>query len=730
MKVREFFLYIVVCAVSVLAAGGNLRAFERELPKGPIHIAADHVTFDGDRQLYAATGDAVITFAGGFLKADTITFNRETKDAEAEGHVIIESEGDIIRGEQISWNLNTKTGTMRGGMLFFEQQHFYIAGTEIKKTADATYSIRDATATTCDGDCPDWRFTGKEVRVTVDGYGTVKHGTFQVKNFPVLYAPYLIFPAKTTRQSGVLLPRLAYSRDKHGWDLTMPLYWALSQYTDATFYQRYMDKRGFQEGMEFRYCINENSFGTVYADYLNDSKKVGAINEDFLAREWQDPQKRWSYYINHETTFSSGFYIRTDVKKVSDNWYFKDFDSYNYYLEHYGGSENGRFKKVSFVGDKALPSLESTARLVKDGELWNLTALAQYTDDFQSYSNDATLQKYPEITLTAVTQPLFGSAFDVELDSTYGYYYRTEGLKGYLVDVHPTFSLPLNFGDYLQFTPEIGVRETVWDSTHTTTSVGGKRGSRELFSAGAALSTEVQRVFDVHGDTVEKIKHTVTPEVTYTYLPNVYQGDIADYVVVVEEQNAIACSLTNTLIARLKDDDGSRSYREIFRLKVGQIYDIKEARRDLTGETEKRRPFGVLDMECDCNPFHYVSFESDAQYDVNSGGWKELNSSIGIRDWRGDALACEYRYTQSSVEEIDLSLGIKVTDDLGLAYTVKRNELDKKYLETAYGFTYTSQCWSVEAQYSDSPDDREFMVIVSLYGIGKVGKVTATSVGE
>ncbi len=65
--------------------------------------------------------------------------------------------------------------------------------------------------------------------------------------------PYLIFPAKTTRQTGFLFPRFAYSRDKNGLDVEIPFYWAVSDSADATFFQRYMEKRGFKEGVEFRY---------------------------------------------------------------------------------------------------------------------------------------------------------------------------------------------------------------------------------------------------------------------------------------------------------------------------------------------------------------------------------------------------------------------------------------------------------------------------------------------
>jgi len=133
-----------------------------------------------------------------------------------------------------------------------------------------------------------------------------------------------------------------------------------------------------------------------------------------------------------------------------------------------------------------------------------------------------------------------------------------------------------------------------------------------------------------------------------------------------------------------------------------------------------------VDIEFDFDPFQYLSFDGDAKFDVNDGEWKETNYNLGISDWRGDSVTAEYRYTQKSVEEINISMKAKVSEALDLRYILRRNELDKKYLESTYGIDYHKQCWSVEITYSDTPDDRAYMVVFYLYGLGKVGKVAGT----
>ena len=729
MRKRSILFFM---SLSLLLCGDLCFASVPDMPKR-VDIEAKTLSYDSDSKTYQASGNVIISFEGGFIKADDVILDRLKDEATAEGHVFIKSGEDLLEGEKARFNIGSETGTISDGKVFLDKNHLYLRGETIEKRGDATYFLKDGQATTCDGEDPDWMFTGSEVEVTIDGYGIVKRGTFQVKGVPVLYLPYLIFPAKTTRQTGLLFPRIAFSRDKLGWDIGIPFYWAISENTDATFYQRYMDKRGFQEGVEFRYIIGKDSHGTLYGDYLNDTMEVSETEGDaILHRDWREDNKRWSYYLDHETTFSPGFYLKTDIKRVSDRWYFRDFDSYNYYMAHYRENDTRAFGGVSFDGDKSLTSLTSTARLVKDWSLFNATALVEYTDNFQSYSNAETLQKYPEVTITGIKQPLYNSPIDFELTSSYGHYYRTTGYRGDIFDAYPIISWPLSFGDYLEFTPSLGLRETTWKSSYSgpAAGTGDRDGSRGLYTVGTTLSSEVHRVFDVGGKVIDKIRHGIRPEVTYSYIPYVYQADRPDFLDEVTEENTVTYSLINTMIARLKDEDGGVVYREFFRLKLGQIYDISEARRDASGSLQPRRPLGTVTSELDFSPFRYFSLDADAQFNPNSGEWEQINSTFDISDPRGDSLTAEYRYTQNSVEEINLSFKGKVNESLDLMYILRKDELGKKTLEATYAIDYHKQCWSVEVSYTDSPDDRSFMLVFSLYGLGKVGRVGGSMPGQ
>jgi len=730
---------IMFVFIVLILAGATISPAAQKQVKGPYNIEADMLSYEKDTDTYYASGNVLVTFAGGMVKADSITINRLTGNSWAEGNVYLKSDNDVLEGSVVSFNLDERTGTVYNGRVFFAKNHLYLQGDEIEKKGEATYYLKNANATTCDGGNPAWRFKAREMEVTVDGYGTLKEGTFQVNKTPILYLPYFIFPAKTTRQSGLLYPSIAQS-SKNGFDFEIPFYWAISDSTDATFYQRYVSERGYKQGMEYRYSLSKNTFGTAYVDYIRDNK-TESETVDSLSRNWQESRNRWSYYLNHETTFSPGFYVRTDMAKVSDNWYFRDLSDFNYYLDNYTQNFNRRFERISFRGDQTLTSLDSKARLVKTEGYFNFTALGQYTDDLRFNSNDATLQRYPELVFAAITQPIFNTGLNFDMSSQYDYFYRNLGDKGHYGDLNPILSRPISFGDYLQVTPFTGVRGTFWDSS------GGadKSGNREMFIAGSTASTEVFRVYSFKpGEGLEKIKHSIKPELNYTFAA-ADQGDRPDYVANFDSANILTYSLYNYLYTRSRGRDGKPVYAELLRLKLTQSYDIKNV-RESNPDPAGNKEFGPVAIEADVNPLTYLSYHADAAYDVNSDHWIKSNHDLTVKDNRGDSATVSYRFTkggsltysylmqpgtfpttsplvQNAIREINLTIKAKATNSLNLLYILRRNEIEGVSLETTIGIEYQQQCWKAQVIYSETTTDNRVLVVFSLLGLGNVARV-------
>lgn len=705
--------------------------------ESPVEIEAEVMKYNNFTDVYDFQGNVVITYQEGTLKADAVRLDNKNSIATAQGNAFLSKGADNMAGDKIIFNIESKTGTAYNSKIFLAKNHFYIKGAKIDKIGEDTYYIEKPSATTCDGDNPDWQVAGSEMKVTIEGYGLMKNARFLTKGLPVLYSPFVPFPAKTKRQSGFLLPYLSYSRDKDGIDVELPFFWAISPQADATFYQRFMERRGFKEGIEFRYYLGDKSFGTLYGDYIADGKNITETADPATGREWNSMHHRWSYYLNHQTNFDPQLYIRTDLRKVSDKWYFKDFSSHNYYLEHYAANEEDPFKKVPFRGNESLRSLESTARAVKSWSNFNITALISSTDDFAAANNDSVLQKYPEVIFTGIKQQVLNSPVYFEFLGTYDYFYRGAGQKGHYGSLLPTLSLPFNLSHYAKVIPQIAFKEIFWsrDDNQADVGIGDKSGDKTVYNASIAASNQISRVFDINVSNWEKIRHEIKPEIKYSYIPNVKQDNIPDYVSaltpaidqtlypnivlgsnVTNEQNAVAWSLTNTFTAKLKDEKGAYSYLEFLRLKLFQTYDINEAKKGMDGINAERRPLSDIGVEVDITPYKYLSFAAHNKYSIYTG-WKETNYDLNISDWRGDKVTVGYRYTLDSVEQINVSVKAVITKNIEGILISSRDVFHSRTVENTVGLLYRSQCWAVGVDYTRTDTDDKFMLKLSLTGL-------------
>ncbi|OGP67797.1 MAG: hypothetical protein A2W27_06535 [Deltaproteobacteria bacterium RBG_16_44_11] len=714
--------FVVTCFAVGMLLVSYIRVSADEIKdnKSPVDIEADSMDYDYSSDKYNAQGNVVINYSNIVLTADDVELDNKNKIATAQGNALLKMGEDTLRGDKIVFNIENKTGIAYKGQAFYARNHFYVRGDKIEKTGENTYFIEQPRATTCDGTSPDWEIAGSEMDVTIDGYGLMKNARFLTKGLPVFYSPFVPFPAKTKRQSGFLLPYLSYSRKKDGLDIEIPLFWAISPQADATFYQRYIEKRGFKEGAEFRYYLGDHSFGTWYGDFMEDRKNVIEKINFETDRDWEGMHRRWSYYLNHQTNFDSSFYARTDLRKVSDKWYFKDLSAHNYYLDHYAINEEDPFKKVPFYGNESLRSLESTARVYKGWSNYNLMGLMSYTDDFAKANNDATLQKYPEIVLTGIKQPLLATPLYYELTGTYDNYYRGEGQKGHLFDFNPAISLPINLGGYAKITPQFAFKETAWiREDNEALGDDKKSGGRTLYTASVNVSSQISRIFNFNMLNWEKIRHEIKPEVSYAYTPNVSQDNIPDYMPPITEQNAVIWALTNTLMTKVKDEKAAYTYLEFLRLKLFQAYDINEAKKNKDSVVAPKRPFSDMGIEFDLNPHKYLSFMARNKYNVYSG-WKEMNYDLNIKDWRGDMFTVGYRYTIDSIEEINLNIKAMVTSKIAATYLLRRDQFHSRTVESTAGLTYYSQCWSLGVDYSQTDGDSRFLLKISLAGLGKL----------
>jgi len=724
-------LPLLVLIFWLLPAGGAA-ARDYKLGPGPWQISADNFAYDQSSGTYRAYGNVVIQRGGHVLLADRAEFNSKTGQVVAQGHVRLTTGADTLRAERIEMDLETETGTIEGGSIFLAENHFYIFGDRIRKIGPDTYSADKATITTCDGPNPDWKITGRNVKITIEGYGFVSHAAFWARRIPLLYTPYLFFPVKIKRQTGLLTPRAEYS-DRRGGQYVQPFFWAISPSSDATFYAHYMDKRGLKSGLEFRWVTDPLSRGVVMLDGFRDrqiddgsaEKALWGYRDDTAIRPNSD---RWWLRGKVDRQLGKGFSAKLDLDLVSDQDYLREFRN-----SYAGYSETRDVFNKTF--GRALDDYDDPVRLnrLNLNRTWSrvsLNADLQWYDDVikrRQADSDDTLQRLPAIDLNVSRSPLPRLPLQYRLAGNYTYLYRQDGDRAHRLDLHPRLLWPASLGPYLTLEPSAGLRYTAWQMERVASDAGLKRfHQRTIYDLELTMASRLYRIFRVGPQRL--LKHTLLPEVTYRYIPEQNQSKLPDFDGIdrIEASNLITCSLTNLFNLRTPKSPPAATgserfdYLSLARLKIRQSYDINKANR---GDD---RPFSDIFAELDITPGRWFLVDGDAAWSPYDNRLNAYNVGIGLFDGRGDRLYGQYRYrrqtiTEEGKESVLVTADLVVTGRLKLRGAYERNRLTATDIRKAVGFTYSAQCWRLEVDYSRQQDEEKVSAMIHLSGLGSVG---------
>jgi len=731
-KLLPFFVFFA-CFIPFISIHGDVDA--DVLPENPKeiawHISARAVTFDNKRNLYIAEDDVVITGGKTRLEAEYVEFSNKTKDAFARGNVFLISGEDTIFCNSMNINLATQTGTITQGTIFIRENNFYIHGENIKKLSEFSYSADKGSITSCSGESPDWKISARDIKVTVEGYGTARDTILWAKHVPTLYSPFLVFPVQTRRQTGLLIPGIT-SSDRKGIEYEQPLFLALSRNTDATIYTDYMSDRGTKIGTEFRYVLDNKTKGSIFFDFLEDDKIDDGTDQTKNYRFSTTPQRtnsdRFWFRMKHDQDLAHGFTARLDIDVASDEDYLQEFkDGFTGYDETraYFEKEFGR-------------SLDEYNDNIRKNQLNINKSWSGYSFNFDAvwYDNinarrqdidDTTLQTLPSLQFDAFKQQINSSKFFYSLDSEYTSFYRKDTsptlVNGQRADIYPKIYLPLKLGKFFNFEPFFGVRQTIWN-TNEFTDINGNSDNfrtREMVDMGARLSTKIIKLFNPDNDFADKIQHEIIPKLEYAFIPKITQNDLPffDDLDRIEEQNLITWSLTNNFTSRKSriDPKGEKitDYRYIAYIKLYQSYDIKKKKDN------ESRPFSDICLDTVLNPNDFIALDMDLSWSPYNSHFKTLNIGNTIKDNRNDSLRTEYRYAGSTSESLYSKIDVRLTDELSTYYAIEKNLKEKKTIETQAGFTINKSCWALNLYFSDSGGEQSITFLINLHGIGDLG---------
>lgn len=705
-------------------------------PSEAWHVSADRIDYDQIQDQYTAIGNVTISRQGRTLTADSVRLNQKSREAFARDNVRLVSGEDVLSGDRLQINLDSETGTLTNGTLFISKNHLYLSGQKIHKTGLQTYAAEKASITSCDGPDPDWKITGRDLKVTIEGYGYAKHTALWAGKVPVLYSPFLVFPVKLKRQSGLLMPEIG-SSDRKGNQYIQPLYWAIDDHSDATLYAHYMSDRGIRTGLEYRYVLDESSLGAFMAEGYQD-KRIDDGQGDASDR-WgyaDDSQLRLNkdrYWVRmkHDHGFESGLTAKLDIDVVSDQDYLHEFKT------GYNGFERTQdYFQKTFGRD--IDDYNDPVRLnrLNFNRIWHRysvnTDLRWYDDVIKRRigPKDDTLQRLPAVSFSGIKHPLGDSPLYFDLESSYTHFYRINGTRGHRSDLYPRIYYPKSLWQKLSVEPSVGLRQTAWRVDHYETQPDHDRRTlyRAIYDVKLDMSTEIFRLFDITMAGCDRLKHAVTPEIVYEYTPDEDQSDFPQFDELddIEPKNLITYGFTNTFTARApslsQDNLQAYTYTPFLRFKLSQSFDIDKDRK---GDSE---PFSSILAELDLTPGRYVTLDTDALWSPYNSEFEAFNTALHLWDLRGDSLVVDYRYTretnatsQNGIESLRLAGNAVLSDRWRLRAGYEYNLYSAKKIESSAGVSYYSQCWAVDIDYRVEEDNYNFGIIFHLLGLGSFG---------
>lgn len=691
-------------------------------PANPVVITADRVEHDVKSGDAAAEGNVRVVYGEKTVTGDKVFYNQNTGDGMVEGNARFTDPKTSISAEMARFNSFTTMGTLYRFYANFESQYF-IRGSRIERLGEDHYQADDCFLTTCAQQDPDWEFSAADADVTIEGYAFMKSAVFRAGGWPILYLPYMVAPAKVKRATGFLIPSPAYS-SALGFQIQNQFFWAIAENQDATISHSHLGQAGNKLGLEYRYIFSPTTFGALNAEYLMETDPDKSTNRNL-----------WRVLYDHRQTLPWDVSAVAHVNKESEGMLSRE----------YGSS----------LTDRAQVYTDSYATFTKNWATSSLLLMAreQITLDTTTSASQV-VRRLPELKFTNQKEQLWDTPFYGSIESSYASLRSETGSSDTIsyydvdrADFSPVVSLPIAITPYLSAEAAAGYRST-WYSKGVDPATGetaAQSFTRNLYNLAASLTgPKTFRVFDTDSAGTPKLKHLITPKLSWGYTPGMeVDGDNRAKVVVMDNvdkadpANLVTFQLYNELLAKQILSPEASQTVSLASLVFTESYNINEANRtDITDDA--KRPFSSTGINLITKPADWLTLNYATTYNFYESVWDSSALGLGVKyaDTANFALDRSYKWGGASGEEdtawdtayLEVKLPWwRMTVD----YSVIYNEMEGYATNSMARLKYRRDCWGFGVSYeqrtitrtdtdgsSRQMDESRTMFTVTLTGLG------------
>ncbi len=672
------------------------------------------------REDYAVlSGDVQLKYQDLDLKADSAEIDLTTKNVIALGNVILDQGPRRLSGDSLTFNLESKTGTVKNASGQVAPD-YYFRGEEVEKTGPDTYVIHNGVFTSCDQPVPDWSFRVARAEIEVNGYAHAHHTSMLVKKLPILYSPFILWPVRTERSSGFLIPTIGFSQ-RRGAELGLGYFQTLGRSYDTTFHLDTYSKGYLGIGDEFRYAPTQGTKGDVLGYYVYDPE----------TKAW-----RWKLQVSH-TTEDLPYGMRAVVQ-------YQDFSDFNFFrdFERDFDTNTQRFiDSRAFVTGNWGPNL---VNLLLDNRKVLL--------DLQG--NILQQRKLPELKYSLRSTEIGKTPFYLELDSSVDYLdvEQPGGVKpgnysgAYSrFDLFPQVTLPVRTFSWLDLSVSGGERLTWYGDTLNTdhSAFTGNAKTRTFpFASAQIIGPSFSKIFNWNLGDLGKFKHIIEPRFTYTYqggnlLQDTPEIPIFDDVDAQSAGNVGRIALDNRLLGKPNTEDGVA--REILFFEVARNYSLDKTQPlQISADGMAVTTSGPIQSLLRFNPTQKIGLTAMVTYNTLFKGIASTSFTGNYGFGPTNNLGATW-FTQYQTErQIAVGNQVRLSGVLALPWWNLRlqgqvsYDVQLKFLQNdQIALDYTSQCYALHLEFRDFrsgtstgvltgqiASDREIRFSLSLKNVG------------
>ncbi|WP_265422170.1 LPS assembly protein LptD [Aeromonas salmonicida] len=741
--------YDYVPKVEKLAPGKDANA-------QPVEVDADRLEAkQGGTAVYQ--GDVKVRQGVRKFDSDYAELDQKSRDVIAIGNIYYnDGQITVTSDKTLKSNLDTKNSEL-------EEGKYQVHGSPVRGSADRVtmtnnnqnITLEGAQYTTCPPGQEVWTLKAGSIDIDqTEVFGEAWNASLWLYDYPVFYFPYINFPIKDERKTGLLYPGYTQS-SKNGMDITQPFYWNIAPNYDATITSRFMDRRGLMEQVEFRYMPDPAHVGSLYFENLADDKQY---DETPSLNEKLSDGHRYLLNARHTSRFAdNAMRVSIDYTKVRDR-------DYNYFNDF-----------SPKVGTQVENQLQQSLMAGYFQQNWNLNT------EVRTYQILLASAQQPHELMPRINHNYYhqGNWYDLAWNTevTRFGYNNTQASAQNLGDAYtgtrvytaPTLTMPLidEAGYYLDSQYKLMYTRYDQEVPDNMSSTFTQRFTPEGASGvtlDEGIITRTLPSFRLKGGmTFERnqdwfggdANQTLEPEFQYLYVPYKDQDNIGvydsttmrqDYYSLfsdrryagldrISDSNRVSVGVTS----RVYDDAGD----ERIRLAVAQAFDFVAPRVKLyPSESLATNTRSPLSFEGDAKINEQWFAHAGAQYDMDQS---EISSANSALEYRREKLISQLNYRFVRNANYDLSNTNQVADlnQVGMLLTTPLNDQWHLYggyyrdldqgvnVDRKVGLKYDSCCWSINfnLEWVNTPDnvtmrptsERSLGIQFEMKGLGSVG---------